>query len=46
MAQIDSGLLDFGDSGDEDPTPSSSQASTVHVVEMDSYLSDNSDGKL
>ena len=45
-AQIDSGLLDFGESGDEEPTPgSSSQTSSVHVVEMDSYLSDNSDGE-
>ena len=44
-AQIDSGLLDFGESGDEAPTPSSSQTSSVHVVEMDCYLSDNSDGK-
>ena len=44
-AQIDSGLLDFGDSGDEDATPGSSQASSIHTVEMDSYLSDNSDGK-
>ena len=40
-AQIDSGLLDFGESGDEDATPGNSQ---VHVVEVDSYLSDNSDG--
>ena len=44
-AQIDSGLLDFGDSGDEEATPGNSQSSSVHVVEMDSYLSDNSDGK-
>ena len=44
-AQIDSGLLDFGDSGDEESTPGNSQSSSVHVVEIDSYLSDNSDGK-
>ena len=41
-AQIDSGLLDFGESGDEEATPGNSQ---VHVVEVDSYLSDNSDGE-
>ena len=44
-AKIDSGLLDFGDSGDEEATPGTSQTSSIHVVEMDSYLSDNSDGK-
>ena len=45
-AKIDSGLLEFGESGDEEATPtSSSQTSSVHVVEMDSYLSDNSDGE-
>ena len=42
-AQIDSRLLDFGESGDEDGTPGNSQSSTVHVVEVDSYLLDNSD---
>ena len=44
-AQIDSGLLDFGDSGDEDSTPGNGQSSSVHTVDVDSYLSDNSDGK-
>ena len=44
-AKIDSGLLDFGDSGDEEPTPGTNQTSSIHVVEMDSYLSDTSDGK-
>ena len=44
-AQIDSGLLDFGESGDEEGTPGNSQSSSVHVVEVDSYLSDNSDGE-
>ena len=42
-AQIDSGLLDFGESGGEEATPGNSQ---VCVVEVDSYLLDNSDGNL